>query len=102
MDNNAVPRYIDIVYDVHNTSSSEETQSTIELSRYSVEGFEQCLANKTVVFIGESRVRFQYMHLGLMLKTGKFMNCQKEITEFMNTNKEFVNSRITNKEYVNL
>jgi len=77
LDNNAVPRYIDIVNDVHNTSSrEEETQSTIELSRYSVEGFEQCLANKTVVFIGESRVRFQYMHLGLMLKTGKFMNCQ--------------------------
>jgi hypothetical protein len=39
-------------------------------------GFEQCLANKTVLFIGDSRVRHQFMALADFLKAGEWMKCQ--------------------------
>ena len=73
MDSDLKPRYIDIDNNVLSNATADS--SSFELKRYTIEGFEHCLANKTVVFIGESRTRFQYMHLGLSLKTGQFMNC---------------------------
>ncbi|KAL3769664.1 hypothetical protein ACHAWO_009490 [Cyclotella atomus] len=44
--------------------------------RYNHQGFEQCLANKTIVFIGDSRVRYQIMNLLGYLQTSRFMKCQ--------------------------
>jgi len=38
--------------------------------------YEKCLANKTVVFIGASRVRYQFMHLVSFLQTQKRMKCK--------------------------
>ena len=73
MDGDLKPRYIDIDNNVLSNTTAD--LSSFELKRYTIDGFEHCLANKTVVFIGESRARFQYMHLGLTLKTGQFMNC---------------------------
>ena len=73
MDGDLKPRYIDIDNNVLSNTTADS--SSFELKRYTIDGFEHCLANKTVVFIGESRARFQYMHLGLTLKTGQFMNC---------------------------
>lgn len=42
---------------------------------YTHRGFEQCLANKTIVFIGDSRVRYQFLNLLAFLKEERFMNC---------------------------
>ena len=76
LDIDLIPRYIDnkIVTNISTVTADESTKS-FELQRYTVKGFEQCLANKTVVFIGDSRARYQYMHLGLSLKMGRFMFC---------------------------
>jgi len=39
-------------------------------------GYNRCLANKNILFIGDSRVRYQYMHLASYLKSGgTFMRC---------------------------
>jgi hypothetical protein len=38
-------------------------------------GYEQCLAQKSIVFIGDSRVRYQYMQLADFLRTGTWMKC---------------------------
>lgn len=39
-------------------------------------GCERCLANKTVVFVGDSRVRYQFNHLANFLVSKKRMECQ--------------------------
>jgi hypothetical protein len=39
-------------------------------------GYERCLANKTVVLVGDSRLRYQYMTLVAFLKSGNWMTCQ--------------------------
>ncbi|KAL3787878.1 hypothetical protein HJC23_000420 [Cyclotella cryptica] len=64
LDFSGTPRY------VGNTT----VQSSIQ--RYNHQGFEKCLANKTVVFIGDSRVRYQFMHLIGFLRRKCFMKCQ--------------------------
>ena len=38
-------------------------------------GYQQCLANKHVVLIGDSRVRYQYMALADYLTTGQWLRC---------------------------
>ena len=40
------------------------------------QGYEKCLAGKNVVFIGDSRVRYQFMHLAAYLKYERFMKCR--------------------------
>jgi len=45
------------------------------IPHYTHQGFKRCLANKTVVFIGDSRVRYQFMNLLAFLKEGRFMKC---------------------------
>ncbi|KAL7486981.1 hypothetical protein ACHAW6_012582 [Cyclotella cf. meneghiniana] len=67
MDNNDTPRYIG---DVDFNSSS------IVVRHYTHQGFEKCLAGKTIVFIGDSTVRYQFMHLVGFLKFRRFMRCQ--------------------------
>ena len=73
LDIDLIPRYIDD--NVTFITASEESYKSFELKRYTIKGMEQCLSNKTIVFIGDSRTRYQYMHLGLSLKIGRFMSC---------------------------
>ena len=46
------------------------------IRHYNHEGYEKCLAGKTVVFIGDSRVRYRFMHLASFLVSKRFMRCQ--------------------------
>jgi len=70
-----VPRYIG--HDDNNNSSSNAAEE-VDLSYYTHDGYEKCLSKKTIIFIGESRVRYQYMHLLSYLKSKKFMKCQDQ------------------------
>jgi hypothetical protein len=49
-------------------------------------GFKKCLANKHIVLIGDSRVRYQYMNLAHFLTTGQWMKCKdyKSLTAAVN------------------
>lgn len=55
-------------------SGFDTVLSTVQ--HFSHYGFDKCLANKTVVFIGDSRVRYQYMNLVSFLKNERFMKCR--------------------------
>ena len=58
--------------------TAEESTTSFELQRYTIKGFEKCLANKTIVFIGDSRSRYQYIYAPWfipLLKMGRFMFC---------------------------
>lgn len=68
MDVNNLPRYVGL-------GSVNEFNTTTEVRHYTHEGYSKCLANKTVVFIGDSRVRYQYMHLSSYLKSRRMMTC---------------------------
>ena len=71
VDTDGVPRFVGAY------SAGNVTQVT----RYNHAGFKQCLAGKKVVFIGDSRVRYQYMHLSHFLLEGRRMKCQDYSTE---------------------
>jgi hypothetical protein len=45
-------------------------------------GYEQCLAKKTIVFMGDSRVRYQYMQLADFLSTGTWMKCEDYAADY--------------------
>ncbi|KAL7455197.1 hypothetical protein ACHAWC_006769 [Mediolabrus comicus] len=62
-DNNA--RYVGDLLPPHNI-----------IKHYNHNGYEKCLAEKNVVFIGDSRVRYQFMHLAAYLKYERFMKCR--------------------------
>jgi hypothetical protein len=62
-DNNA--RYVGNLLPPHNI-----------IKHYNHNGYEKCLAGKNVVFIGDSRVRYQFMHLAAYLKHERFMKCR--------------------------
>ena len=82
---NQVPRYIG--QDVINNSLPG--QDTFEYKLYTHDGFQQCLAGKKIVFIGESRARYQYTHLGAFLKKKEFMRCEdSQIYSTSTTNTE--------------
>lgn len=66
LDDDRVPRYV---------GEHNGTEGLI-LRRYTHAGYERCLANKTVVFVGDSRVRYQFMHLASFLATKRQMRCQ--------------------------
>ena len=51
------------------------------IQHYTHDGYDKCLADRTVVFIGESRVRYQFMHLAAFLKYNFFMKCQDYINQ---------------------
>lgn len=57
------------------------------IQHYTHEGYQHCLANKTVVFIGESRVRYQFMHLASLLLSQKPLKCEDYLSVLDNTNK---------------
>ena len=61
----------------------DDMNKSIDVKLYTYDGYNECLASKTVVFIGDSRVRYQYMHLASYLKTKKFMKCMNGAEEFM-------------------
>lgn len=69
MDQNSTPRYV-------GHTSAQPNTTTHEIKRYSHRGFQQCLANKTIVFVGDSRVRYQLMNLLNFLHKSRFMKCQ--------------------------
>ena len=52
LDIDLIPRYIDNKNVTNiSTVAAEESTTSIELQRYTIKGFEHCLANKTIVFI---------------------------------------------------
>jgi hypothetical protein len=65
LDTTGAPRYVGR-YD-------DAPQTTIQ--HYTNAGYEKCLSGKTIVFIGDSRVRYQYLHLAAFLRLGKWMRC---------------------------
>jgi hypothetical protein len=74
------PRY----YFNNGTEKEEDTEEDLPsaatrrttIQHYTPAGYEKCLADKTVVMIGDSRVRYQYMHLASTLQSNRFMKCQ--------------------------
>ena len=66
IDQNGSPRYLG-----HVSVSYDKT--THEVKRYIHKGFQKCLANKTIVFIGDSRVRYQLMSLLNFLRRSVFI-----------------------------
>jgi hypothetical protein len=68
MDSNHAYRFVG----EHQTGIDQATT----IRHYSHSGFDKCLANKTVIFIGDSRVRYQYMNLIHYLGTKQFMKCR--------------------------
>ena len=64
LDNQQVPRYV-----------GNEAWPPRKIQHYTHEGYEKCLADKTVVMIGDSRVRYQFMNLAAFLKKKEFMKC---------------------------
>ena len=65
-DDEQVPRYF----------RARGLESDGTLTYHTHAGYSRCLANKNLLFIGDSRVRYQYMHLASYLKSGgAFMQC---------------------------
>lgn len=71
MDDNQIPRYLG-----QDVTNNAPIGGTFEVLHYTHDGYQKCLAGKNIVFIGESRVRYQYNHLLLYLKNKRFMKCQ--------------------------
>ena len=67
LDTSKTPRY------VRGEEQSMIPRTSIQL--YNHKGYQHCLANKTLVFIGDSRVRYQFMHLAYFLASKKRMKC---------------------------
>ncbi|VEU36423.1 unnamed protein product [Pseudo-nitzschia multistriata] len=65
LDSNNVPRYV-----------GKEDWPPRNIHRYTHGGYEKCLGNKTLVFIGDSRVRYQFMSLASYLQSKEFMKCE--------------------------
>ena len=83
-DNNKDPHYFPFGASsgVVDASSSEYinsyTNETVEIKDFTHDGVQKCLANKTIIFIGDSRVRYQWMNLASFLKTKRFMKCEDD------------------------
>ena len=66
LDDEQMPRYF----------GDQGLRSDGTLTYHTHAGYHRCLANKNILFIGDSRVRYQYMHLASFLKSGgAFMRC---------------------------
>ena len=72
LDTSGTPRFIGAGSDdIHRTKDG-----TVAEKKYrNHAGFEKCLANKHIIIMGDSRVRYQYMALAHFLKTGQWMKC---------------------------
>jgi len=76
LDASQTARYIEGDSDNHNNAKTPNNSTKILYKYRSHHGYEKCLANKSIVLIGDSRVRYQYMALASFLKTGSWMKCQ--------------------------
>ena len=65
LDTDSIPRYVGL-----------KEWPPRKVRHYTHTGYEKCLANKTIVFIGDSRVRYQFMHLAGFLKSKQRMKCE--------------------------
>jgi len=65
LDDSNIPRYV-----------GTEVWPPRTIKHYTHAGYEQCLVDKTVVFMGDSRVRYQFMHLALYLSSQKRLICE--------------------------
>ena len=65
MDDQKIPRH-----------AGNETWPPRIIQHYTHEGYEKCLADKTVVFVRYYRVRYQFMNLAVFLVSKRFMKCQ--------------------------
>ena len=54
------------------------SNETVKIMEFTHAGFEKCLANKTIIFVGDSRVRYQFLHLASYLKRAQFMKCEDD------------------------
>ena len=89
-DNNKDPHYFPFGASSVRTSGVDDAGSreyinnyitaneTIEIKDFTHDGAQRCLANKTIIFIGDSRVRYQWMNLASFLKRKKFMKCEDD------------------------
>lgn len=68
LDSHQTPRYV----------GNEGGKPSSVIQHYTHTGYEKCLAGKTVVLIGDSRVRYQFMHLAGYLASNKKMGCQDQ------------------------
>ena len=62
------------------TTAAAAIGTTYEILHYTHAGYDKCLSNKNIVFIGESRTRYQYMSLVHYLKSEKFLKCNDRTT----------------------
>jgi hypothetical protein len=77
LDTNGKARYWDMGKHSIGTSSKHKWPKE-KLYRTRL-GYEQCLAKKSIVFMGDSRVRYQYMQLADFLRTGTWMACEDHL-----------------------
>ena len=78
MDTTKTPRYVGGEQHHHQHQQSmmiPRTRNNNTIQLYNHKGYQHCLANKTLVFIGDSRVRYQFMHLAYFLASKKRMKC---------------------------
>ena len=54
---------------------NKDLKDGMNISYYTYDGYSKCLAGKKFIFIGDSRVRYQYMHLASYMKSRRFMKC---------------------------
>ena len=71
LNNESMPFYVG-----HHEQSSQQNKSSFLVRHYNHQGYERCLANKTLVFIGDSRARYQFMYLASFLQSKKHMKCK--------------------------
>ena len=75
------PRYLGSSHQNNHSPAATATAkaaigTTYEILHYTHAGYDKCLSNKNILFIGESRTRYQYVHLLHYLKNERFMKCQ--------------------------
>ena len=71
LNNESMPFYVG-----HEPEQSSQNRSSFIVRHYNHKGYERCLANKTLVFIGDSRVRFQFLYLASYLQSKRHMKCK--------------------------
>ena len=88
---NQTPRYLGSSHQNNHspaTTAAAAIGTTYEILHYTHAGYDKCLSNKNILFIGESRTRYQYVHLLHYLKNERFMKCQDRKVDNDKDNKE--------------
>jgi hypothetical protein len=68
---------VDKEYSTYRYTAGSITTTTTTQYRRTHQGFLKCLANKNIVLIGDSRVRFQYMSLAAFLTHKEWPRCKE-------------------------